>query len=55
VLRRTTTAADWEYAHDLGNATVATLPYSKDDWLFAVRAYDAAGYRSPAGYPTLAR
>ncbi len=55
VLRRATTAPDWEYAHDLGTATVATLPYSKDDWLFAVRAYDTAGYRSPAGFPTLAQ
>ncbi|HEY0133148.1 MAG TPA: M20/M25/M40 family metallo-hydrolase [Nannocystis sp.] len=55
VLRRATTAPDWEYAQDFGKATVATLPYSKDDWLFAVRAYDTAGYRSPAVYPTLAR
>lgn len=55
VLRRATSAPDWEHAQDVGLATAATLPLSKDDWLFAVRAYDRDGYRSPAAFPTLAK
>jgi Zn-dependent M28 family amino/carboxypeptidase len=55
VLRRATSAATWEHVHDVGLATEATLPLSKDDWLFAVRAYDRDGYRSPAASPRVVR
>ncbi|PCC74256.1 Peptidase family M28 [Nannocystis exedens] len=55
VLRRATSAPGWEHAQDVGAVTEATLPFSKDDWLFAVRAYDRDGYRSPAAFPRVAR
>ncbi|WP_434428091.1 M28 family peptidase [Nannocystis pusilla] len=55
VLRRATSAPAWEHAQDVGQVTEATLPLSKDDWLFAVRAYDRDGYRSPAAFPRVAR
>lgn len=55
VLRRATSAPDWEHADDLGLVTEATLPLRKDDWFFAVRAYDSEGYRSPAAFPRVAR
>ncbi|MFY0533060.1 M20/M25/M40 family metallo-hydrolase [Nannocystis pusilla] len=55
VLRRATSAPAWEHAQDVGQVTEATLPVSKDDWLFAVRAYDRDGYRSPAAFPRVAR
>ncbi|WAS90456.1 M20/M25/M40 family metallo-hydrolase [Nannocystis punicea] len=55
VLRRATSAPAWEHAVDVGPVTEATLPFSKDDWLFAVRAYDRDGYRSPAAFPRVAR
>lgn len=55
VLRRSTAAPAWEHVEDVGPVTEATLPRSKDDWLFAVRAYDREGYRSPAAFPRVAR
>jgi hypothetical protein len=51
VLRRSTTDPVWTDVQDAGNATTATLKFSKDNWLFGVRAVDAQGHRSPAGYP----
>jgi hypothetical protein len=51
VVRRATTEADWTSATDVGNVTTATLPFSKDDWLFGVRAVDAAGNRSVVAFP----
>jgi hypothetical protein len=47
VLWRATTSATWEGARDVGRATEARLPMSKDDLFFGVRARDTAGYRSP--------
>lgn len=47
VVWRVTTSATWEHALDVGSVTEATLPLSKDDFFFGVRAYDARGYRSP--------
>lgn len=55
VVWRATTAPQWEHVRDVGDATTATLPLSKDDWFFGVRAYDEDGYRSPVSYPTVAR
>jgi Peptidase family M28 len=52
ILRRATTDAQWTDVQDAGSATTVTLKYSKDNWLFGVRAVDAQGHRSPAGYPT---
>ena len=55
VVRRTTTDPLWTSVEDAGAGTTATLKYSKDNWLFGVRAVDAQGHRSPAGYPTPVR
>ena len=51
VVRRKTTDAVWTDVTDVGNVTAATLPYSKDNWLFAVRAVDAQGRRSVPAFP----
>jgi hypothetical protein len=52
VLWRATTSPDWEHAQSTGNDTRVTLPLSKDNVIFAVRALDAAGHRSLAVVPT---
>jgi hypothetical protein len=54
VLWRETTSPVWQEARDVGAVTEATLPMSKDNWFFAVRAYDKDGYRSPASFPRAA-
>jgi hypothetical protein len=46
VLWRRTSSPDWEHAQQAGNATRITLPYSKDNVIFAVRALDPAGHGS---------
>ena len=55
VLRRATSEPLWTNVDDAGAATTVTVKYLKDDWLFGVRAVDAQGHRSPAGYPTPVR
>ncbi|HTW85808.1 MAG TPA: M28 family peptidase [Candidatus Sulfotelmatobacter sp.] len=55
VVRRASTDAQWTSAQDAGNVTKITIPYSKDDWQFGVVSVDAAGHRSPAGFPTPVR
>lgn len=55
VLARATTAPTWEFSEDVGKVTEATLDRSKDNWLFAVRAYDEGGYRSPASFAGVER
>ncbi len=50
VVWRRTTSATWEHARDVGVATDARLPLSKDDWFFGIRAYDSHGYRSPVAF-----
>ncbi len=45
----------WTHARDVGNVTSATLPLSKDDWLFGVRSVDAAGRRSVVAFPVPVR
>jgi hypothetical protein len=52
VLWRATASPDWEHAKDVGNVTRATLPISKDNVIFAVRAIDAEGHRSLPVVPT---
>jgi hypothetical protein len=51
VLWRTTTSSEWEHSQNVGAATRATLPLSKDNVIFAVRAVDKAGHRSLAVVP----
>src|SRR5437763_4603247 len=46
VLWRSTSSPDWEHAKDVGNVTRATLPISKDNVIFALRAVDGEGHRS---------
>jgi Peptidase family M28 len=46
VLWRATSAPQWEQAKAVGDVTHATLPQSKDNVIFAVRAVDAEGHRS---------
>ena len=52
VLWRDSTAANWEHMQAVGNVTRATLPVSKDNVIFAVRAVDAKGHRSLPIVPT---
>ena len=51
VLWRDTAAPEWQHAQNVGNVTQATLPLSKDNVIFAVRAFDAKGHRSLAVVP----
>jgi hypothetical protein len=46
VLWRDTASPEWEHSKSMGNVTRATLPLSKDNVIFAVRALDGAGHRS---------
>jgi len=46
VLWRATTSPEWEHAQPVGNVTRTTLPISKDNVIFAVRAVDHQGHRS---------
>jgi hypothetical protein len=55
ILRRATTSAAWEHADDVGDVTEATLPFSKDDWLFGVRSYDRDGWKGVPVFPAAAR
>jgi hypothetical protein len=51
VLWRATTSPEWEHARALGNITRTTLPISKDNVIFGVRAVDRQGHRSLAVIP----
>jgi hypothetical protein len=51
ILWRETAAPDWEHVQAVGSVTQATLPLSKDNVIFAVRAIDAKGHRSLAIVP----
>ncbi|MGC1388878.1 MAG: M20/M25/M40 family metallo-hydrolase [Steroidobacteraceae bacterium] len=46
VLWRATSSPDWEHAQQVGGNTRVTLPLSKDNVIFAVRALDRQGHRS---------
>ncbi|MGO9328496.1 MAG: M20/M25/M40 family metallo-hydrolase [Steroidobacteraceae bacterium] len=46
VLWRATSSPDWEHAQQVGSNTRVTLPLSKDNVIFAVRALDRQGHRS---------
>jgi hypothetical protein len=51
VLWRDTASPEWEHAEPVGNVSRATLPLSKDNVIFAVRAVDREGHRSLAVVP----
>jgi hypothetical protein len=56
IVWRETAANDWQYAADAatysaGSASMATLPVSKDNVFFAVRACDGGGHCSQAVPP----
>lgn len=51
IVRRKTTDAVWTQTTDAGDATAITLPFSKDNWLFGIRAVDAAGHKSVVAFP----
>jgi len=51
VLWRATTSPEWEHARGVGNVTRTTLPISKDNVIFAVRAVDNQSHRSLAVTP----
>jgi hypothetical protein len=51
VLWRDTGSPEWEHVQALGSVTRATLPFSKDNVIFAVRAVDHQGHRSLAVVP----
>lgn len=55
IVWRETTASEWERFEDVGNVTEGTVPLSKDNWFFGVRAYDHDGHRSLVSYPRAAR
>ncbi|MFA5941823.1 MAG: M20/M25/M40 family metallo-hydrolase [Sinimarinibacterium sp.] len=52
VVWRDTTSPTWQHTAPAGPATQITLPVSKDNVIFGVRAVDRDGHRSPAVYPT---
>jgi hypothetical protein len=52
VVRRKTTEPVWTTATDVGPVTSVTLPFSKDNWLFGIRAVDAQGHRGVVAFPT---
>lgn len=55
VVWRETTAPDWQHSKSFGNVTEATLPISKDNAFFGLRAVDASGHRSVVAAPMPAR
>src|SRR5690606_21380139 len=55
VVWRLTTEPEWTNSRDVGNVTEATIPLSKDNWLFGVRAYDEEGWRSVVVFPGVGR
>jgi Peptidase family M28/Fibronectin type III domain len=52
IVWRDTSSPDWEHAQRVGNVTHATMKFSKDNVIFAVRAADAHGHRSLPVVPT---
>lgn len=52
VLWRETTSPEWEHVQKIGSVLRTTLKLSKDNVIFAVRAFDAQGHRSLAVVPT---
>jgi Zn-dependent M28 family amino/carboxypeptidase len=55
VVWRETTSPTWQHGKSVGKASEATLPLSKDDFFFGVRAVDGEGYRSPVAFAGVLR
>lgn len=55
VVWRDTASPVWHERKAVGNVTEVTLPISKDNVVFGVRAVDQEGHRSPAVAPTASR
>jgi hypothetical protein len=55
VVWRETTSPVWQYAKNVGSATQATVPVSKDNYILGVRAIDTNGLFSPVVYPVPVR
>ena len=55
IVWRDTTAPFWQGSEFVGNVTRASVPLSKDDYLFSVRAVGAGGQRSLATWPLTLR
>ena len=55
VVSRRTYEPFWTDVKDVGAVTTVTVPLSKDDWLFGVRAVNASGEASVTAFPTPAR
>jgi Peptidase family M28 len=57
IVWRETTAATWEHSLDVGKDVTRTTMrgLSKDDVVFGVEAFDAAGHASPAVFPAARR
>lgn len=51
VLMRETISPYWQRKFYVGNVTEATLPYSKDNYIFAVQSVDQAGHESVPVFP----
>jgi hypothetical protein len=51
VLMRETTSPFWESKFAVGNVNQITLPYSKDNYFFAVQSVDATGHESLPMFP----
>ena len=51
IVWRDTTASLWQHSLSVGNVDRFTVPVSKDNVLFGVRAIDKEGNKSPAAYP----
>lgn len=51
VVWRSTTAPLWTHTVDVGLTNTVTLPLSKDNAIFGVRAVGKNGYKSPVTYP----
>src|SRR3954470_15860323 len=51
IVWRDTTAPLWQHSVSVGNVTRFTVPVSKDNVVFGVRAVDKDGNKSPAAYP----
>jgi hypothetical protein len=52
IVRRLSTEPVWTQCDAVGNVTHVTLPYSKDNWIFGIRAVDGFGHRGVAASPT---
>lgn len=55
IVWRDTSAPDWQFYYSVGAETHATIPVSKDNVIFGIRAVNQAGQRSPAAFPFPAR